>query len=213
MAREPKDLTHYHGHHVVNGAELRTQFEEEPDPRQLRGRLWRKIRHAVAISVLGAMLLLGIGMAWAVLTGRVTIPQPGGKQALAAACPTGTFDYLPATAVTVNVYNATGREGLAAQIADQLKTRAFTVKDVSNERITVDAAALVRGGSAGEAGAFTLQRNVPGSIFLRDGRSDASVDLVLGPSFNSLADPALVDQTPGPIVCALASTTPTAPAG
>ncbi|BCT74724.1 hypothetical protein SCMU_05660 [Sinomonas cyclohexanicum] len=213
MARKPKDLTQYHGHHVVNGIELRTQFEEDPDQRELQSRHWRRIRHAVAIAVLGAMLLAGIGMAWAVLTGRLTIPQPGGKQALAATCPTGTFDYLPAPTVTVNVFNAAGKEGLAGQVADLLRARKFTVKDVGNERTSVDAAALVRGGLGGEAAAFTLQRNVPGSIYVRDGRSDASVDLVLGPTFQSLIDPALIDQTPGPIVCALASTTPTPAAG
>lgn len=209
MARKPQDLTTYHGHHVVNGIELRTQFEEEPDERDLRHRRARRIRHALAICLLGLLLVGGIGMAWAVLTGRVTVPQPGGKQELAASCPTGTFDYLPNPSVTVNVLNAAGKEGLAAQIAQQLGARKFAVKTVGNERTSVDAAAVIRGGLAGEAAAFTLQRNVPGSIYVQDGRSDATVDLVLGPTFQALTDPALVDQTPGQIACALPSATAT----
>lgn len=202
MARRPQDLNHYHGHHVVTGSELRTQFEEESGQSEQSSRTWRRIRHTVAITLLVGLVATGAGMAWAVLSGRLTVPQPADKPSVAT-CPAGTYDYLPPVKVTVNVLNAAGKEGLAGQIAGELKARAFTVKDVGNERLTVTASAVVRGGYAGEAAAFTLQRNVPGSIYLRDGRSDASVDLILEPSFKGLADPGLVDQTPGPILCTL----------
>jgi hypothetical protein len=207
VSRKPEDLSQYHGHHVVSGNELRTQFEEEPDPRQRTSRIWRRIRHGIAITLLVGIVVAGAGMAWAVLSGRLTLPQPA-SQPTVATCPAGNYDYLPPAKVTVNVLNAAGKEGLATQIAGELKARAFAVKNVGNERISVTAGAVVRGGFAGEAAAFTLERNVPGSIYVRDGRADASVDLVLGPSFKGLADPKLVDQTPGPILCTLPTGTP-----
>lgn len=210
MARKPQDLSRYHGHRVVDGTELRTQFDEEPGQREQSARRWRKARHAVAISLLTLLVVAGIGMAWAVLSGRLTIPQPASKPTLPTTCPAGTYDYLPPDKVTVNVFNAAGKEGLAGEVADQLKARKFAVKAVGNERLAMDSPAIVRGGFGGEAAAFTLQRNVPGSVYVRDGRADASVDLILGSSFKSPADPGVVDQTPGPIVCTL--TTPSAPA-
>lgn len=214
MARKPQDLTSYHGHHVVSRAELQTQFDDEAREAAATSRRWRRIRHGVAISLLVVLLFAGGVAAWAVLTGRLTVPQPSGKATAAATCPPGAFDYLPPEKVTVAVLNAGGREGLAGQIGDELKARKFAVKDVGNERLTMDAAAVVRGGFGGEAAAFTLQRNVPGSVYIRDNRPDASVDLVLGPNFKALADPGVVDQTPGPLVCTLPSPTAAAkPAG
>lgn len=212
MSRRPRDLTQYHGHRVVNGEQLRTQFEEDPDQTEISHRMWRRIRHGAAITLLVTLVVFGAGTAWAILTGYVTIPQPAATPTVST-CPSGTFDYLPPEKVTVNVLNAAGREGLAGQVADQLKERKFAVKNVDNERLLAPAAAVVRGGFAGEAAAFTLQRHVPGSVYIRDGRSDASVDLILEPGFKELADPTLVDQTPGPIVCTLptASAAPAAP--
>ncbi|GAB3270707.1 hypothetical protein GCM10027449_05860 [Sinomonas notoginsengisoli] len=210
MARKPQDLTRYHGHHVVSGSQLRTQFEEDADARQ-RSRQWRKARHAVAIGLLAALLFAGVGAALEVLSGRLTIPEPGSKPTHPTTCPSGTYDYLPPEKVTVNVLNGAGKEGLAAEVADQLKARKFIVRAVGNERTAMESPAVVRGGFGGEAAAFTLQRNVPGSVYIRDGRSDASVDLILGSSFKVLTDPAVVDQTPGPIACTLPTASSTAP--
>jgi hypothetical protein len=213
MARKPEDLTRYRGHHVVSGRELQTQFDEDVDHSETTRRRWRRVRHSVAITLLAATVLAGAGAAWSVLSGRLTIPQPGDKPTVST-CPSGTYDYIPPANVTVNVLNSAGKEGLAGQIADELKARRFVVKDVGNDRLVASAAAVVRGGYAGEAAAFTLQRNVPGSIYVRDGRADSSVDLILEPSFKALADPGIVDQTPGPIVCTLPTPEPTsAPAG
>jgi hypothetical protein len=100
---------------------------------------------------------------------------------------------------------------LARQVADQLAARKFVIKDVGNETYPTEAGAVIRGGIAGEAGAFTLQRNVPGSIYVRDGRSDASLDLILAPGYKALTDPALIDQTPGTITCDLPTSRATPP--
>ena len=210
MARKPKDPTVYHGHHVVNGRQLREQFREDPEALEDPSRMWRRVRHGVAIALLALIVVFGAGTAWAILSGYLTIPQPNAQPALPA-CPTGTYDYVPADQISVNVFNAASREGLARQVADQLAARKFVIKDVGNEAYPTEAAAVIRGGIAGEAAAFTLQRNVPGSIYVRDGRSDAGLDLILAPGYKALTDAALIDQTPGTITCDLPTSTATPP--
>ena len=49
--------------------------------------------------------------------------------------------------------------------------------------------ALVVSGAAGQSAAFSVQRNVPGSDYVQDGRTDASVDVILTGDFKELAKP------------------------
>ena len=212
MSRKPQDPSVFHGHHVVSGNELRSHFPPEVPPAEDRRRKWRHIRHGVVIFLLAAVVLGGAGAALAILTGIIRLPAPPEAPSLAS-CPTGTYDYLPPEQVAVNVFNAAGKEGLARQVADQLIQRTFAVKTVDNERYPTDATAVIRGGFAGESAAFTLQRHVPGSVFVRDERGDATIDLVLGPAYEALTDPALVDQTPGTIACPAPTPTPTPSTG
>ncbi|WP_077491015.1 LytR C-terminal domain-containing protein [Sinomonas mesophila] len=212
MPRKPKDLSVFHGHHVVSGKELRSHFPPEDPTVVDRPRMWRHVRHGIVIFLLAALVLGATGTAIAILTGLIRLPQAQETRSLAE-CPTGTYDYLPPEQVTVNVFNAAGREGLARQVADQLMERKFTVQAVGNKRYPTEVTAVIRGGFAGEPAVFTLQRNVPGSVFVRDDRGDASVDLILGPAYGALTDPGLVDHTPGTITCAVPTLPATAPVG
>jgi hypothetical protein len=154
------------------------------------------------LGLLIAIVLAGVGGAVAVLNGYLVIPQPGSSPKPSLGCPAGPFDYTGPETVRVNVLNAAGREGLAKSVADQLTERKFGIGRVDNAKASGSTPALIVGGSAGASAAFTLQRNVPGSVFVPDGRGDATVDLVLLPGFKKLQDPGLVDQTPGSLVCA-----------
>ncbi|MDQ4502952.1 LytR C-terminal domain-containing protein [Sinomonas sp. ASV322] len=207
MSRRPKDLSEYHGHHVIDGEELRAQFERDTAARR-RWWTFRRVRHGIMLILLVALVVVGVGGAFAVLGGYLKIPQPGAAPSPSPTCPAGPFDYAAPDSVRVRVLNATGKEGLAKGVADQLAQRKFVVGSVDNSKAAGSAAAVVVAGPAGESGAFTLQRNVPGSVFMPDGRGDATVDLVLLPTFKDLRDPGLVDQTPGPLVCSLASPSP-----
>ena len=210
MSRKPKDLSVIRGHRVVSWKELRSQFPDEEPAAEDRPRMWRHLRHRAVIILLALIVLAGAGTALAVITGLIRLPETAEAPSLAP-CPTGTYDYLPPEQVSVNVLNAAGREGLAREVADQLIERKFAVGSVGNERYLTEASAVIRGGFSGEPAAFTLQRNVPGSVFVRDGRGDASVDLILGPGYEALADPGLVDQTPGTISCTAPTHSATAP--
>ncbi|WP_115789455.1 LytR C-terminal domain-containing protein [Arthrobacter silvisoli] len=200
MARKPKDLTRLHGHHVVTGSELRATFSEEPDPGH-PGRFRRRLFHGVILTVLLGLIIAGIVGAWAVMSGVVKFPDAVASKTPQATCPTTSYHYLPNSKVTVHVYNATGRTGLAKSIADQLKARGYKVGKVDNAQTRYSGSAQVISGSAGQAAAFNIQRNVAGTDYYRDDRSDASVDLVLAPGFKELVKPGLVDQTPGKLSC------------
>lgn len=97
-------------------------------------------------------------------------------------------------AVTVNVYNATNRAGLAGQTAAELKKRGFTIGKIGNAPAAlqnkIPGSAQVSGGKAGAAMMTLLGTEVTGSHPVTDKRNDTSVDLVLGNGFSALATPA-----------------------
>lgn len=97
-------------------------------------------------------------------------------------------------AVTVNVYNATNRAGLAGQTAAELKKRGFTIGKIGNAPAAlqnkIPGSAQVSGGKAGAAMMTLLGTEVTGSHPVTDKRNDTTVDLVLGNGFSALATPA-----------------------
>jgi hypothetical protein len=201
MAKKPRDVTVLHGHRVITGPELRATFVEPDDAVSNRRRLRRRILHGVVLVLLLALLVAGILGALAVINGQIKLPTPDEGQAKASACPATTFDYLPPAKVKVNVFNATSRAGLAKSAADEFKARKFGVGKVGNIETGYRGVAAVVSGAAGQAAAFTVQRNVPGSDYFQDGRSDASVDVILTGDYRGLVKPELVDQTPGQLSC------------
>jgi len=100
--------------------------------------------------------------------------------------------------ITVNVYNATGKAGLAGRTAALLKQRGFTIGTIGNAPAAlqnkVAGSARITGGSAGAKAMTVLRSEVAGATPATDQRKDASVDLVLGNGFTALATPAQTAQ-------------------
>lgn len=91
--------------------------------------------------------------------------------------------------VTVNVYNATDRSGLAGSTAKLIGDRGFVVGKVANDPTTrkTPAVAEVRHGPKGAAAAKLVASAMPnGTKVVADKRKDASVDVALGRTFKSL---------------------------
>ena len=109
---------------------------------------------------------------------------------------------LPPSEVTVNVFNASGRMGLAAEVASELRARGFVVAAVSNDPLTrtVEGAAELRHSTPGHAAARTVAAQVQGATVAPDQRTDASVDLVMGTAYLGMVTPqeALVRLNPPP---------------
>ncbi|MFC9702668.1 LytR C-terminal domain-containing protein [Streptomyces sp. NPDC055721] len=112
--------------------------------------------------------------------------------------------------ITVNVYNATPRSGLAKTTADELKKRGFKIGKVGNAPAAFDkkvtGAGLLLGAPAATKGAFpVLGTQLKGATTKTDTRGTADVDLIIGTAFKTLspkatADAALVALTkPAPV--------------
>ncbi len=201
MARKPKDIRVLHGHRVVSGRELRATFDEQDDTGENPVRLRRRVLHGVVLVLLVGLIGAAIIVALAIMNGQIRIPTAERSRAAVSACPTATFDYTPNDKVSLNVFNATNRPGLARSVADEFLARKFAVADVGNTQSGYRGVAAVISGAAGQSAAFSVQRNLPESDYFQDGRSDGSVDVILTTEFKELTAPGLVDQTPGKLSC------------
>lgn len=155
-------------------------------------------RSAALPAVLAAVAMLLVGFGAGMWVGRGS----GGGSAQPTPTPTVSCPASPATAaplpasrtITVNVYNATDRAGLARTTATDLGKRGFRVGRVANDpkNATVAATAEVRYGPKGAAQAKVVAAQVQGATLVVDKRGDATVDLVLGDAYAGLATPAQV---------------------
>ena len=201
MAREPKDVTVLHGHHVISGSDLRATFVDDDGLQEHPGRTRRRILHGVVLVLLVGLVAAAIVVALAIMNGQIKIPTAGRSQAAASVCPEAIYDYTPPEKINLNVFNSTSRPGLARSVADEFAARKFKVGAVANTTSGYRGVALIVSGAAGQSAAFSVQRNLPGSDYFQDGRTDPSVDVVLTGDFQELAKPELVDQTPGQLSC------------
>ncbi|MEU2547275.1 LytR C-terminal domain-containing protein [Streptomyces roseolus] len=100
--------------------------------------------------------------------------------------------------VTVNVYNATPRKGLAKATADELKKRGFAIGKVGNAPAAYDkkvpGAGVLLGAPTATKGAFAvLGTQLAGATTKVDARTTADVDLIIGTAFKNLSPKATAD--------------------
>lgn len=145
----------------------------------------RRRRRVRATVVLGlAATLVVVGLLVAVRTLGISTAGTPPATTTTSCTPTA----LPQASVRLNVYNASGSTGSARKIAQKFAAGGFDVGSVSNDpyKEKVDGVAQIRYGAAGEAFAKKYVRPlVPGATLVRDGRTDSSVDLVLGKEFTA----------------------------
>ena len=141
----------------------------------------RRQRRRRSAITLGVVLLILFGAFWYSYS-----YYKGSDDAVAT--PTTTCTGGKPVKVTVNVYNATSREGLAGTTAETLKKRGFTVGTIANDPLerTVKGTAEVRYGKAGATQAKVVAATVTKPKLVKDKRKSKTVDLVLGDGFKSL---------------------------
>ncbi|MGY0060162.1 LytR C-terminal domain-containing protein [Streptomyces sp. LZ34] len=93
--------------------------------------------------------------------------------------------------ITVNVYNATPRTGLAKDTADELRKRGFKIGKVGNAPGAYDkkvkAPGMLLGAPAATDGPFdVLATQLAGAQTKNDGRPGKDVDLIIGNGFKDL---------------------------
>ena len=156
----------------------------------------------VTLVVLGAIVLFGAGVAlsWFLRGGNggggAAGPTSGASPTCVATTTVPGVGLPKPGTVSINVYNATDRTGLAASTAGVLKGRGFTVGEIANDPLgkTVRPSAELRYGPKGEQNAKLLSFYIPGAKLVQDDRTDASVDVVLGEKFKAVRSPAQVQK-------------------
>jgi hypothetical protein len=173
---------------------------------------------ATVIVVLLMMAVVFGGTYGAVVLLRGDAAKPEASAPTTQACVTATVTpgaSLPQpSTVTVNVYNATDRAGLAKRTADELKARGFGLGRVANDPLgkSLTNVGEIRYGPTGADNATLLRFYVPKALMVQDERTDATVDLVLGVKYKALAPQKAVDAAlakPVPTVSGSGCPTPT----
>ncbi|WP_371604813.1 LytR C-terminal domain-containing protein [Streptomyces sp. NBC_01220] len=178
-------------------------------------------RSKLVLAAIASVVALGLA-GWGTLQ-LIDVFTGGDKQASAAdrkadcptAAPAAPAKVLPKPAkITVNVYNATPRGGLAKAAADELKKRGFTIGKVGNATATYDkkvvGTGLLLGAPAAVDGTFpVLGTQLPGAATKTDARKGADIDLIIGTKFKAFSPPqtaataltALTKPAPAPSSC------------
>jgi hypothetical protein len=147
-----------------------------------------------AVAFLLALTVLTAIVWWRVLhrsdaTGTASTSKPSAT----SSCSTAGRVLPQPGSVTVTVLNAAQKTGLAASVETQLKARGFATAGVGNEPSPYSGVAQIRYGTTGKAGAQLLSYYLPGSKLAPVKRSNATVDVVLGTGFKTLASDAAVN--------------------
>ncbi len=178
-------------------------------------------RSKVVLATLASVVALGLA-GWGTLQ-LIDVFTGGDKTASAAdrneRCPSPEASkpakVLPQPAkITVNVYNATTRGGLAKAAADELKKRGFKIGEVGNAPAAYDkkvpGTGILLGAPAANDGTFpVLGAQLPGATTKTDARKNGAVDLIIGKKFTAFSKPqtaaaalsALTKPAPAPSSC------------
>jgi hypothetical protein len=201
-AQAKRDPTEWHGHRIVTETDLGAVFEEDDAARRRRSSM-RRIRHGVVLVLLIGLVAAAVYVALGIARGDISIGASEPSPEPTSTCPAGPFDYQDPSAITVNVFNSTTIDGLATTAADQLRGRAFAVRDIGNKQVgPTGMTAIIISGEGGRANAFTLQRTIPDSLYVADEREDRTVDVVVGTSYAGIIPPEGIDITPAALRCA-----------
>ncbi|MFF7447732.1 MULTISPECIES: LytR C-terminal domain-containing protein [unclassified Streptomyces] len=122
-----------------------------------------------------------------------------GTKASPSASPTAGTAYPAPAKITVNVFNATPRAGLAKKTADELKKRGFRIGDVGNASAEFDKKVKGTGLLLGPTSAVStslpvLGTQLAGAQARPDGRKGTDLDLIIGTGFRSLTAKATADK-------------------
>ncbi|WP_432547040.1 LytR C-terminal domain-containing protein [Kineococcus sp. SYSU DK004] len=173
--------------------------EEELSRRRHR----RLVRQRVVFAVVVVAVLATGGVAALVATDRIPAalrPTPSASPAGAdpACAPADPALVAPAD-VTVAVLNSTGRRGLAAGVAAELRTRGFVVSDVANAAEPAGpVTAVVRHPPQLLEPARAVVARVPGAQLAEDPEVGV-VELVLGDAYAELAPEDALQPPPAPL--------------
>ncbi|MCG2623366.1 LytR C-terminal domain-containing protein [Arthrobacter sp. I2-34] len=197
----PDDEYHLQGRRIITEDDLDEVFEDdgvEPSERYLR----RRILHGVVLTLLVALLGAAVLVAFAVSRGDLQVPGWEPRPEARITCPPDTYKYPANHSFVTNVYNSTTQGGLARQTSEALAKRGYKIGVVDSKRINYyGLSAIIVSGPKGEANAMNLQRNIAGTEYVADERTDSSVDVILGSQYKNLVPAKKVNKKAGTLSC------------
>ncbi|MGW2421194.1 LytR C-terminal domain-containing protein [Streptomyces sp. NPDC001709] len=164
-------------------------------------------RARLAAAVVASVCALGL-IGWGTLQ-LIDVFTGGAKKTTATgtkagcrtkASPAAQVSTLPKPGeITVNVYNATARTGLAKDTADALKKRGFKIGNVGNasgqfDKKVKSAGILLGPASAQNSSLPVLATQLAAAERRTDTRKGTDLDLIIGDAFKGLANQAAADQ-------------------
>lgn len=168
-------------------------------PPRRRGRLAFALVASAAVLGLtgwGTLQLIDVFTGGEKTSSAATEVCPAAKPSVAASASAAAAKALPQPAkITVNVYNATRRTGLAKTTADELKKRGFRIGEVGNAPKEYDGKVKGTGLLIGPASALHSTLPVLATqLASPEQRTDAAhkgqtVDLIIGTAFKGLTTP------------------------
>ncbi|MFI6936935.1 LytR C-terminal domain-containing protein [Streptomyces sp. NPDC050287] len=185
------------------GGKYRITGDKYPRMRQPRR------RGRLVLGLVASVAALGL-IGWGTLQ-LIDVFTGGGKKAAAGTrtdCGTKASPSAGATAaalpkpagITVNVFNATPRSGLAKETADELKKRGFKIGDVGNASKEFDKKVKGTGVLLGPASSLNTSLPVLATqLTTAERRTDAArkgteIDLIIGTGFKALSPKAAADK-------------------
>lgn len=158
-------------------AAKRTKAEREAEEE----RAYRVKRHRRTTATLLVLLLALAGAFYYASTyWRDSAPKP---QACTTEVP--TKELAPAD-VTISVYNATKKNGLALALSKLMAARGFKIKGVGNDPKAIAGVAEIRHGPTGKSSAEVVAKHIPGATLVAIKREDDTVDVVIGNKYSKL---------------------------
>lgn len=160
-------------------------FYETESPSVVRA---RKRRRRAMVTVLVLLLALFYAFWWAFSYFKAAGGDGAAAPTTAATCRPADPAAVEPGNITINVYNATSRGGLAASVGGEYRTAGFLVGEIANDPLkrAIEAPAEIRFGPNGQANAELVANTVQQAVLVPDERADASVDVVLGNAFAAL---------------------------
>lgn len=153
---------------------------ERPIRVPVHGHRWRT---AITLLLLIAVVGGGAWYGW-----RALRDTTGTTGTTVSACTSGGRR-IQASAISLNVYNSTSRDGMAARTAEGLRSRGFQIAKVADYpgKYVVQGVAVIRSSKAARFRMALVHKQVPKASLSYDKRTTLDVDLILGRRFSTLS--------------------------
>jgi len=204
--RESEDPAEWHGAHIVDEQDLSfsSDLNAKKHARRRQNAVFLVMAVLVTAVTVGALLIATGNWKPGAEATTAESAEPSPTKIENAKCPEVNFSYQDSQSFRIRVLNTTDIAGLAGDTAKSLEERGFKISSLTSGWNSLSGTVgAVIAGPDGYAQAFTVQRQVPGAVFIFDPKKwGTTVDLAVGEKFEGLQKDRKLDTSAGKLVCA-----------